>query len=142
VTDHLFLYGTLLPGLARPPAAALVAQLRPVGPATVPGRLYDLGPYPALVPDADSSVRGELFALAADPGLLAAFDEYEDCVASDPAGGLYRRVEAIATLADGRAVACWVYVYNRDVGAAALIPHGDWRRWVGTMRGRQESEVE
>ena len=34
MTDRLFLYGTLLPGLVRPPLAALVARLRPLGPAT------------------------------------------------------------------------------------------------------------
>jgi gamma-glutamylcyclotransferase (GGCT)/AIG2-like uncharacterized protein YtfP len=133
MADHLFVYGTLLPGLAPVAAAPLVARLRPLGPATVPGRLYDLGPYPALVfdPSAPARVCGELFALPDDPALLAALDSYEECVASDPAGGLYRRVEAVATLADGRALACWVYAYNRDVGSAPLIAHGDYRRWVG-----------
>jgi gamma-glutamylcyclotransferase (GGCT)/AIG2-like uncharacterized protein YtfP len=142
MADHLFLYGTLLPSLARPPAAALVARLRPLGPATVPGRLYDLGPYPALVldPPAASRVCGELFALPDDPAVLARLDEYEDAVASDPAGGLYRRVETEATLADGRALACWVYVYNRDVGAAVPIPHGDYRAWTKMAHGAAPHE--
>src|SRR5262245_43138470 len=133
MTQHLFLYGTLLPGLARPPVADLVARLRPLGPATVPGRLYDLGPYPALVSDGavGSRVCGELFELPDDAALLAALDEYEDCVSADAAGSQYRRAETVAALADGRAVSCWVYVYQRDVGRAVPIPHGDYRRWKG-----------
>ena len=53
--DRLFIYGTLLPGLVRPPLDALVARMTPLGPATVLGRLYDLGPYPGLVLDDDAA---------------------------------------------------------------------------------------
>ena len=136
MSDRLFLYGTLLPGLVRPPLDALVARLRPLGPATVPGRLYDLGPYPGLVPDpsAASRVCGELFALPDDPALLAALDEYEGDPRADGTDGLFRRVDVVATLGDGRAVPCWVYVYNRAVGErAVLIAHGDYRRCGGIM---------
>jgi gamma-glutamylcyclotransferase (GGCT)/AIG2-like uncharacterized protein YtfP len=141
VTAHLFLYGTLLPGLVRPPMDALMARLRPLGPATVPGRLYDLGPYPALAPEpaAASRVCGELFVLPDDPALLAALDEYEGTVTHDPSGSLFRRVEALATLADGRAVWCWVYIYNGDTERAVLIPHGDYSRWC-TMSNESGGE--
>ena len=100
--DRLFLYGTLLPGLVRPPLDALVARLTPLGPATVPGRLYDLGPYPGLVlhNEPASYVQGELFALPDDPAVLKALDDYEgDCS--------YHRVECRATTADGGRAACW-----------------------------------
>ncbi len=129
MSDRLFVYGTLLPGLAPPAVAATAARLRPLGPATVPGRLYDLGPYPALVPDpaGESRVHGELLALpAVAADLLAALDRYE--------GGQYRRVATTAVRADGGEVACWVYEYAGDVTGAVLIGHGDYRRWVGTRR--------
>jgi gamma-glutamylcyclotransferase (GGCT)/AIG2-like uncharacterized protein YtfP len=137
VSGHLFLYGTLLPGLARPPLDALVARLRPLGPATIPGRLYDLGPYPGLVPDpsAASRVCGELFALPDDPALLAALDDYEGDPRDDGADGLFRRVEVLATLADGRAVPCWVYAYNGGVGRAVPISYGDYREWRRRVHG-------
>ncbi len=136
MSGHLFLYGTLLPGLVRPPVAALVARLRPVGPASVPGRLYDLGPYPGLVPDPAARVRGELSALPDDAALLAALDEYEGYDPADPSASLYRRVETVAALDDGRAVACWVYQYNGDVGRAVRIEDGDYREWCRMGFGR------
>jgi gamma-glutamylcyclotransferase (GGCT)/AIG2-like uncharacterized protein YtfP len=103
----------------------------------VSGRLYDLGPYPGLVPDpsAASRVCGELFALPDDPALLTALDEYEGDPRDDGTDGLFRRVEAVATLSDGRAVPCWVYVYNRGVGRAVPIPHGDYREWRRSGHG-------
>src|SRR5206468_12951381 len=55
---------------------SLVAKLTPLGPATVSGRLYDLGPYPGMVLDeAAARVHGELFALPDDPALLASLDD-------------------------------------------------------------------
>src|SRR6185436_15278063 len=50
--SFLFVYGTLLPGHAPAAMRDVVASLRPVGPATVRGRLYHLGAYPGLVLDA------------------------------------------------------------------------------------------
>ena len=49
--DHLFVYGTLLSGVATPAMAALMARLQFLGSAGLPGTLYDLGPYPAAVPE-------------------------------------------------------------------------------------------
>jgi gamma-glutamylcyclotransferase (GGCT)/AIG2-like uncharacterized protein YtfP len=127
--DRLFIYGTLLPDLVRPPFDVLVAKLTPLGPATVRGRLYDLGPYPGLVLDgAASTVRGELFALPKEPALLAAFDDYEGSC-------LYRRVECRATTAIGETSPCWVYECYADLSRAVVIPHGDYRQWcrMGTV---------
>ena len=41
--QHLFVYGTLRPQLARGEAQALIAALKIVGSATVQGKLYDFG---------------------------------------------------------------------------------------------------
>ena len=110
MSEHLFFYGTLLPGLARPPLAALVGRLVPLGPATVPGRLYDLGPYPGLVADLANglAVRGELWEVDAD--CLAELDEYEQ------APGLFVR-EPVAV--QGLAAAVEAFVYARPVPPAA-----------------------
>jgi gamma-glutamylcyclotransferase (GGCT)/AIG2-like uncharacterized protein YtfP len=121
--DRLFLYGTLLPDLVRPPFDPLVAKLTPLGSATVRGRLYDLGPYPGLILDeAASEVRGRLFALPQDPAVLAALDDYEGSC-------LYPRIECRATTANGETVACWVYECHADLSRAVVIPDGDYRRW-------------
>lgn len=61
---RLFVYGTLRRGA--PMHALIASDARLVGPATLAGRLYDLGAYPAFT-DRESKrdvVRGELYELA------------------------------------------------------------------------------
>lgn len=136
--EHLFVYGTLLPDLAPPGMSARLAELVPLGAARVAGRLYDLGPYPGAVdvgdapPSAEAAgptIRGEVFRLPAEGGLLDRLDAYENHVAHDPRGGLFARRATVAQLDDGRAVDCWIYVYNRSLARATPIPDGDYRRW-------------
>ncbi|MFO0809970.1 MAG: gamma-glutamylcyclotransferase family protein [Gemmataceae bacterium] len=115
MNDRLFFYGTLLPDLARPPVSAVIARLTPLGPATVSGLLYDLGPYPGLVAG-DGIVCGELFA-GADVAVLTILDAYEGYDPHDVAGSLFRRERA--TTLDA-----WVYMYNRDMRGAEWIPSG------------------
>src|SRR5437773_10086294 len=113
--DYVFLYGTLLPELAPANLRPLLARLEPVGRATVPGRLYDLGDYPGAVFDvsAPSSVHGRVFVLAGRDALRE-FDAYEGYDERDVSGSLYRRVRQLVTLDDGSKVTCWMYAYNRD----------------------------
>jgi gamma-glutamylcyclotransferase (GGCT)/AIG2-like uncharacterized protein YtfP len=130
--ERLFIYGTLLPDLVRPPFDALVAKLTPLGPATVRGRLYDLGPYPGLVLDeAASTVQGELFALPEDPAVLSALDDYEGSCS-------YPRVECRGIRANGETEACWVYECHADLTTAVLILGGDYREWcrMGAVANR------
>src|SRR4051794_6778720 len=51
MTSLLFVYGTLLPGQAPPAMRDLIARMSDLGPATVRGRLYDLGAYPGIILD-------------------------------------------------------------------------------------------
>lgn len=134
--DYLFVYGTLLSGVATPVMAALMSRLQYVGPAQLPGRLYDLGPYPAAVPEAagEHLVRGELYALPRDAALLAMLDQYEGHFPDRPGQSLFRRVRVGVARADGRAITAWVYVWNRDIGAAPTIPGGDYRAALVTSR--------
>jgi gamma-glutamylcyclotransferase (GGCT)/AIG2-like uncharacterized protein YtfP len=130
VTEHLFVYGTLLPGLAPEGLRPLLARTRSVGRGSLPGRLYDLGPYPAAVPDAatDTRILGEVLELPDAATILPALDAYEGF---DPAAveeSLFVRRRHAVTLADGRLLDCWVYVYNRDPIGAVVIAHGDYRR--------------
>lgn len=131
MTHPLFLYGTLLPDLVRGAIGQTVAQLAPLGAATVPGRLYDLGPYPgAVLEPADDVIVGNLFRLPEDPAVLAALDTYEGCPPHSTEDGLFVRVRGTATTDGGEARACWVYVYNRDVAGMQQIRGGDYRAWL------------
>jgi gamma-glutamylcyclotransferase (GGCT)/AIG2-like uncharacterized protein YtfP len=137
----LFVYGTLLPALQKARQAALTARLPRLGPATVAGRLFDLGPYPVIVVDpvATSRVLGELLGPPDDTD-LAALDEYEQYDPAKPAGSLFVRVEATATDAAGRVVPCWLWTYNGPTAGAMPIDDGDYAAWVAAGRGRPEYE--
>lgn len=129
MSDPLFVYGTLLPGSAPGEIAHAAARLRPIGEGSVRGRLYDLGHYPGLVLDPHAqSVFGIVFELPDDSAVLDALDEYEEFFAAMPQASQFLRIRAGVTLSTGIAVECWIYVYNRDIANARLIPSGRWGR--------------
>jgi gamma-glutamylcyclotransferase (GGCT)/AIG2-like uncharacterized protein YtfP len=113
--ELLFAYGTLMPD--DPGTAAREGWVAD----GVRGRLFDLGPYPALI-DCDDPTAGwvEGYVRSADPGELnGRLDAYEGVDE-----GLYRRV--VTTTRAGRQV--WVYVYARPIPASAPGPLTRWRR--------------
>ena len=125
VPDYCFVYGTLKRGQSNHHLIANVT--REVIAATVAGRLYDLGPFPALGPG-DDRVRGELVLI--EPALLLPtlrlLDELEGFVPSDPRGSIYLREIAEATTDSGQTIAATLYRYNRDPAALRYLPGGEW----------------
>jgi gamma-glutamylcyclotransferase (GGCT)/AIG2-like uncharacterized protein YtfP len=110
----MFAYGTLMP-------ADRQAEARGGwSPDAVRGRLYDLGPYPALV-DLDEPatgwVEGYVRSVAHDD-LVGTLDAWEDVD-----GGLY--VRALTTTRNQQRA--WVYVYNRPLPPHARGPLARWR---------------
>lgn len=118
---HCFVYGMLKRGQAN--HHLIEVAVRDVIPATVAGRLYDLGPFPALGPGADR-VRGELLLI--DPIVLAytltVLDELEGYQPSDPQGSIYVRRVVTAVTDEGAEIAANVYFYNRATDACAISP--------------------
>lgn len=116
----LFVYGTLRREAVPAALRSVLARTRHLGLGRLPGRLYDLGPYPAVVlaEDCGARVRGEVLALPRDPSLLALLDGYE--------GPEYERVTRRVLLDSGQTHLCWVYAYTRDPGRARLIASGDY----------------
>lgn len=126
----LFIYGTLHPRRAPREIAPIARRLKSLGPATIRGRLLDLGEYPGLLlgdaadestpltgqaaPEEARIVSGEVFEVP-DQATLAALDRYEDFRSDAPEASLFLRVEAQVTLHDGRREMCWVYIYNDRV---------------------------
>lgn len=129
VSEHLFLYGTLLPDTAPPEIAEAVAQLRVVAQASVPGLLFDLGEFPGAVLDGARGrrVHGALFELPRDSAVLSALDAYEEFSAEFAAESLFLRRRATARLTDGNECECWIYLYNRETSAAQVIESGFWK---------------
>jgi indolepyruvate decarboxylase len=111
----LFAYGTLAP--SDPEEATRGGWVAD----RVRGRLFDLGPYPALV-DLDDPAAGWVEGRVRPVGLdelVGALDPYEGVDE-----GLYRRERA--TTEAGRLV--WVYVYARPLPRGARGPIARWGR--------------
>jgi putative glutamine amidotransferase len=139
---RFFVYGTLMPGHAPTCVADLVGRFVPLGRATVPGSLYDLGDYPGLMlhsgasPDervgdgsTSPAVFGVLVDVPDDPALVRRLDAYEGFDPAAPGRSLFCRVPAVARLlADGGAVDCQTYVYNRVPPPGRVVAGGDWLR--------------
>ncbi len=113
MSDFLFAYGTLAPD--GPEAAARGGW----EPDMIRGRLYDLGPYPALIDVGDPEagwVRGQVREV--DPNEFAeSLDDYEGV-----AEGHYQRIQT--TTRSGRTV--WVYLYTRPLPPNARGPLEQW----------------
>lgn len=124
MTQLLFIYGTLMPGLR---LEAHMQGAREMGAARVPGRLVDVGRYPGLLPG-DGEVIGEVYAV--DEAHLGRLDTVEEMVPGDRAASQYWR-ETVTVLSgplQGQAVQ--TYVYNRPVHGCTPIAHGDYRRYI------------
>ncbi len=128
----IFVYGTLKRGEERAPLwprPAIKVQL-----ATTAGRLYDLGPYPAMV-EGSEMIGGELwqFAEADLEPTLAALDRIE-CFGVDDVDLYQRRIVTCHTQS-GQAVSAYAYFLADNAWAerhARVAPDTDgicrWRR--------------
>jgi gamma-glutamylcyclotransferase (GGCT)/AIG2-like uncharacterized protein YtfP len=124
MTQLLFIYGTLMPGLR------LEAQMQGacfVGPAQVPGRLVDVGRYPGLL-QGDGQVTGEVYEV--DDAHLARLDGVEGVVPGDRAASQYWREDVTVLSGPLQGQLVQTYVFNRPVEGCTPIPHGDYRRYI------------
>jgi gamma-glutamylcyclotransferase (GGCT)/AIG2-like uncharacterized protein YtfP len=123
MSEFLFAYGTLQPGLAPKQMEPVVARMRVVGEGFVYGWLYNLGHFPGLQLDpAGRKVFGTVMELPED--FLPELDAYEEFYADALEASQFLRVRQSVKLKTGEQLECWVFVYNRAVGNAPLIPDG------------------
>ena len=116
---YLFAYGTLRPDLAPPALRPAVDTMTLLDAGRTPGRLYDVGSFPAATFGGGGFVHGHVFALPADDAaVLHAFDAYEGVP------DLYIRTTVTVTLAGGGEQTCWAYQYNREGAPLRPIPSG------------------
>ncbi len=126
MTDRVFFYGTLMTGFDRRQRLGIDPKLRYVGRGLIAAALFDLGIYPAAVPDPSGRVHGEVYQMIDAPEVLHALDGIEGYCPEEPDASLYIRVEADVTLEDGETDSAWVYFYNAPLGRAERIESGDY----------------
>lgn len=124
--SYCFVYGTLKRGQSNYPLIA--AAVRAASPATIRGRLYDVGPFPALA-HGDETVHGELLLISPEAlaDILVLLDRLEGYDAADPVGSFYLREIVAATTVDGREDVAYSYFYNRETASLHHLPDGEWR---------------
>ena len=122
----LYVYGTLKRD-SRGKRHPLLRDARFVTLASMLGTLYDLGPYPGVVPDSKTRrVFGELYEI---PSIIAersldALDWYE--------GSDFIRRRVFVTMRDGRRRAAWAYLLRkRPPQSARHLESGRYSRRRG-----------
>jgi gamma-glutamylcyclotransferase (GGCT)/AIG2-like uncharacterized protein YtfP len=130
MSQYLFTYGTLQPGMAPNDIAPTVDKLHPVAEGFVRGVLYDLGDFPGAVLNSRSKQRisGKVFRLSDDASVLQQLDEYEEFDPSSPNESLFVRTLHSVELTDGRSLLCWIYVYNRKPESSRIVKSGRFQK--------------
>jgi len=130
MTDRVFFYGTLMTGFDRRRRAGIDPLLSWVGRGRIQAALFDLGIYPAAVPDPDGSVWGEVYRTDDLERVLAGLDEIEGYCPEQPEASLYVREEVPVVYEDGAIDTVWVYFYNAPLGRAERIRSGDYLEYL------------
>lgn len=126
--DLLFVYGSLRSGARlHPVRRQLMRRARCLGRASLAGRLFRRGPYPAARPSGDPAERvlGELWQLR-DRRLWGLLDRYEECAPDSPRPHPCRREPVLVQGPQGTNVEAWVYWYRRPVRGLRRIHGGDF----------------
>jgi gamma-glutamylcyclotransferase (GGCT)/AIG2-like uncharacterized protein YtfP len=126
MTDLVFFYGTLMTGFDRRRRTGIDSILDWVGRGRIQAALFDLGIYPAAVPDPDGVVWGEVYRARDIDKVLAGLDEIEGHSPAMPEVSLYNREEVPVVYDDGTSGEVWVYFYNAPLGRAERIVSGDY----------------
>jgi gamma-glutamylcyclotransferase (GGCT)/AIG2-like uncharacterized protein YtfP len=130
VAPLVFFYGTLMAGFDRRRRAGIDSKLTYIGRGAIRAALFDLGLYPAAVPDPQGHVWGEVYEMTDQESVLAALDEIEGYRASDPDRSLYLRQETDVLLPNGLLATASVYFYNAPLGKAPRIASGDYLEYI------------
>lgn len=137
MTDLLFVYGTLMRAahavpLGNAERARLAAAGAHLGAATMAGRLYDLGDYPAMTEPGTVTdvVHGEVYRLSDPAASFGWLDAYEGISDDEPDPDYARRVRRVV-LEDGSMAAAWVYLWLKPLADCEWVPDGRWHAEAG-----------
>lgn len=132
-TRNVFAYGSLMSTadveVGRRERQQLAAAARLLGPASIGGLLFDVGPYPAAVLTSTGRERifGELWQLPRRcQWLFDVLDRYEGCAPDAPKPHAYERRKVQVLRQDGGTVTAWIYAWNRPLDIMPRIEGGRW----------------
>ena len=124
---QLFVYGSLRKGFEHPAFKYITSYFHFVSHGKVKGLLYDLGEYPAAIPDKEEHyIVGELYSINEPDEFSYAIAQLDDYEGINPEEGssLYRR-ELATIYTDHYMTNAWVYWYNGRLEDQPIIASGD-----------------
>jgi gamma-glutamylcyclotransferase (GGCT)/AIG2-like uncharacterized protein YtfP len=130
---QLFVYGSLRSGFRSPAYEYISRFFTFAGDATVKGKLFDMGEYPAAIAtDEEAFIIGELYTINQEnefPWAIGQIDDYEGVKAEDDEPQLFRR-ELADIFIHNKIVTAWIYWYNGDVSGRPVIESGDVIQYI------------
>lgn len=134
---NLFVYGSLRQGFQSPAYHYISRYFDFVCMGKTEACMYDLGEYPAALPDCNNHfIVGELYTLkkpAEFEWAIAQLDDYEGLNAEEGETALYRRDKTTVITETGNHEA-WVYWYNQPVDNKPLVGSGDILQYLAGKR--------
>ena len=132
MTDLVFFYGTLMTPFRRAERLRVDPHLRYQGRGTIKAALYDLGIYPAAVPDEDGHVIGEVYRMIDPTLVLQTLDALEGFRPGEAETSLYARTVTPVVFESSTRAHAWAYFYNAPLGRASRIASGDYLEHLGS----------
>ncbi|NJN49928.1 MAG: gamma-glutamylcyclotransferase [Polaribacter sp.] len=129
--DYLFVYGTLHHSIKNEMSVFLSKNSDFIGDGFISGKLFDVGNYPALILDTNSTVFGSIYQLKNEL-VLSILDAYEGFDRQNPTESLYIRTQIDVKLQDKKSVNCWVYIYNKSTQNLKEIESGNYLEYLKT----------
>jgi gamma-glutamylcyclotransferase (GGCT)/AIG2-like uncharacterized protein YtfP len=134
---QLFVYGSLRSGFHSSVYDYISRFFTYVGDATVKGKLYDLGEYPAGIPvEEDVFIKGELYTIKNQQEFswaIGQLDDYEGMYVEAGETPLYLR-KISEVYINGTATTAWVYWYNGDVTGKPVVASGDILEYLNNKK--------
>ncbi|MGQ9558459.1 MAG: gamma-glutamylcyclotransferase family protein [Desulfurispora sp.] len=139
--NNLFVYGTLLPGLAN--YHRFIAAYQPrVFPARARGVLYYLpqDDYPVVL-EGDGTIKGVVFRSEHMPLILPEIDEIQKYTGVESQSHLIREIRDVRLLETGENIKAHMYLWPPSRADwlkknGVVILDGDWARFLGERESR------
>ncbi len=139
--ENIFLYGTLLSFFQHPLNKKIQQEGVFLGKGFVRGKLFDLGSYPAAIPNKNSYVFGEVYKIP--EVLFFDLDDYEDFNPHYIEQSLFKRKQTKVYLTNNipskneikeflakrnmfQSIVCWIYWYNKKINGHKEILSGNY----------------
>ncbi|HET9430938.1 MAG TPA: gamma-glutamylcyclotransferase family protein [Chitinophagaceae bacterium] len=130
---HLFVYGSLRRGFHSSAFEYISRYFDFISDATVKGKLFDMGDYPAAIPvEGPDLIKGELYRIKNEPEFpwaIGQLDDYEGVANEADEAQLYSRELADVHI-DNRVEKAWIYWYKGKTEGKPVIESGDILEYI------------